>query len=100
MNHEEIVRIARENGIDWFRIPGVDQVLIEKFADLIAKNEREKVEAEWRYLMVDVRKVSEQVLEALENVKKYDIEDLYGLGKLTTDFRATLNRGPFARGDW
>lgn len=46
MKHEDIIRIARENGIDWFRIPGVDQVLVEKFAEAIADAVREDI-AQW-----------------------------------------------------
>jgi len=42
MNTEDIVRIARENGIDWFRIPSTDQMLFEKFANAIAEAEREE----------------------------------------------------------
>jgi len=78
----------------------VTQEQLENFANLIAKNERDKVEAEWRYLMVDARKASEQALEALENVRKHDIENLYGLDKVISGFRASLNMGPFNRGDW
>jgi cell division protein FtsL len=78
----------------------VTQEQLEHFANLIAKNERDKVEAEWRYLMVDARKASEQALEALENVRKHDIENLYGLDKVISGFRASLNMGPFNRGDW
>lgn len=109
MTRDDIIRMAREAGIyyrdteDEFCEADKDGVPIEmmaKFAALVAKGGRDQVEAEWRYLMVDARKASEQALEALENVRKHDIEDLYGLDEVISDFRASLNMGPFNRGDW
>lgn len=41
MTRDDIIRIARDNGIDWFRIPSTDQVLFEKFAVALAAAERE-----------------------------------------------------------
>jgi N-methylhydantoinase B/oxoprolinase/acetone carboxylase alpha subunit len=110
MTRDDIIRLAREacSPDAPFRqyVGGVDCGMLmrdehlERFAALVAKDGRDKVEAEWRYLMVDARKASEQALEALENVRKHDIEDLYGLDEVISGFRASLNMGPFKRGDW
>jgi len=96
MTRDDIMRMAKnEYGIYAFTAES-----LAHFAALVSKDGRDQVEAEWRYLMVDARKASEQALEALENVRKHDIEDLYGLDKVISDFRASLNMGPFNRGDW
>lgn len=41
MTEHDIIRIARDSGIDWFRIPSAEQALLEKFAKAIAAEERE-----------------------------------------------------------
>jgi len=96
MTRDDIQRMAKnEYGIYAFTAES-----LAHFAALVSKDGRDQVEAEWRYLMVDARKASEQVLEALENVRKRDIENLYGLDEVISGFRASLNMGPFNRGDW
>ena len=101
MTRDDIIRMAREAGFSEWAV-GLSEMPahLERFAALVAKDGRDQVEVEWRYLMVDARKASEQALEALENVRKHDIEDLYGLDEVISDFRASLNMGPFNRGDW
>ena len=43
MTEHDLIRIARDNGIDWFRMPKSDQILFEKFAKAIAAAEREAI---------------------------------------------------------
>ena len=69
---------------------------LDRFAAEVAAAERDQAEAEWRYLMVEVRKVGEQALEALENPLGAGPE---GVANAITALRATLNGRAFVRGE-
>lgn len=98
MTRDDIMRMAREAGIVWdnHTVVGSEENLLEHFAALVAAWERDQAEAEWRYLMVEVRKVGEQALEALENPWNAGPE---GVANAITALRAKLNGRAFVRGD-